>query len=79
MKSFLDKDYWLAFVFRDAHYVSMTRLTTHFVDTYFHLANVKTSIYVKMDELERDNVYSKLPADFIKIPTVSRDGLMSFN
>lgn len=46
MKSFLDKDYWLAFVFRDADYISLSRITTTFADTYFHMAHAMTNVYV---------------------------------
>ena len=57
MKSFLDKDYWLAFVFRDADYISLSRITTHLADTYFHMAKSLANVHVQMAELERDDVY----------------------
>jgi len=79
MESFLDKDYWLGFVFRDADYISLVRITTQFVDTYFHMAQGNTNVYVQMDELERDDVYTRWPDDYLKVPVIGRDGPTTFN
>lgn len=79
MESFLDKDYWLGFVFRDADYISLVRITTQFVDTYFHMAQGNTNIYMQMDELERDDVYTRWPYDYLRVPVIGRDGPTTFN
>lgn len=79
LESFLDKDYWFAFVFRDADYISFAHITSHFVDTYLHLAYAKTNKYVRMDELEQDDVYAKQPDDFIKIPALMKGVPATFN